>query len=57
MTPDQIATEYLRREAEANAKPEGADVHAIIEGMCEEFTLKRQTVVQAVLDHTISGAC
>lgn len=53
MTPEELTTEYLRREREANAPGgKGADVKTIIEGIMSEYGLTRQQVVQAVLDHT-----
>jgi len=58
MTPEQIAAEHLRREREANRPGgKGADVKTIIEGIMSEYGLTRQQVVQAVMDHTIMGAC
>jgi len=57
MTPEQVTEIYLEREREANARQEGADVQAIIDGIMSEYGLTRQQVVQAVLDHTIMGSC
>lgn len=56
MTPEELATEYLRREKAGHATMEGANIPKILDDMCEEFHVKRRDLVQAVLDHTISGA-
>lgn len=56
MTPEQLAAEYLKREKAGHATMQGANIPKILDDMCREFNVKRQDLVQAVLDHTISRA-
>lgn len=50
-----IATEYLRREAEANRRKEGADHAALMLSVALMFGVTREDVRQAVLDHDGTG--
>jgi pyrroloquinoline quinone (PQQ) biosynthesis protein C len=50
-----IAAEYLRREAEANRRPEGADHAALMLSVGLMFGVTREEVRQAVLDHDGTG--
>lgn len=50
-----IAAEYLRREAEANRRPEGADHAALMLSVGLMFGVTAETVRQAVLDHDGTG--
>lgn len=57
MTPEQIAAEYLRREREASALPEGQDPQAIIHDLACETGMDPAEVKEIVLDASILGAC
>jgi hypothetical protein len=50
-----IAAEYLRREAEANRRPEGADHAALMLSVGMMFGVPPSFVRQAVLDHDGTG--
>jgi hypothetical protein len=50
-----IAAEYLRREAEANRRPEGADHAAIMLSVALSYGVSPSFVRQAVLDHDGTG--
>ena len=57
MTPEQIATEYLRREREASATPQGQDPATIIEDLTAETGMDTAEVTEIILDATLLGAC
>lgn len=56
MTPEALATEYLRREREANATPQGADHRAILAALADENGLSYAEARGIILDHTIMRA-
>ena len=51
---DAIA-EFLRREAEANKTPPGADFEAILQAVAAEYAVTRDDLGLAILDATVSG--
>lgn len=52
MTPAQIMAEYTRREREANARPQGADVGRIIRDVAEWAGLPFAEVDALVKDYS-----
>lgn len=47
---------YFQREAEANAKPQGADVAEILEQVAVEFGVETDVLTEAMLDANSVGA-
>lgn len=57
MTPEQIFAEYLRREREDSALPQGQDPGQIIEELAWETGMDSAEITEIVLDHSLAGAC
>ena len=57
MTIEQAVAEYLRREEAAMKTPQGADHAEIIEAVSAETGIETDVQTEAVLDHSIFGAC
>lgn len=57
MTPEAFTAEYLRREADGDAKPQGADRRAILEEIAAEHGISYETARAWVLDNTFMGPC
>jgi len=51
---DAIA-EFLRREAEANRTPQGADCEVILRTVAAEYAVPRADLRRAILDATVAG--
>ena len=54
MTPQAIWNEYLEREAAANARPEGADVEAIIRKLADDAGMPLDEVREIILARSFS---
>lgn len=48
--------EYMHREKEANAKKRGADHQRILAEVAKESGVDSAVLIEAVLDHSFSGA-
>lgn len=55
MTPEQFAQEYLRREADAMKRKEGADCCAILSKLANEHGWTYEAARSAVLDYKLHG--
>jgi hypothetical protein len=55
MTPKEAAAEVMRLEGEANRKPQGANILAIIQTVADANGLTAETVRAAVRDATVMG--
>ena len=57
MTPTAIWNEYLAREADANKRPEGADVEAIIRKIAADAGMTYDDVREVVISRTHNRSC
>lgn len=55
MTPQEAAAEVISLETEANRKPQGANILAIIQTVADANGLPVETVRAAVRDATVMG--